>query len=428
MQTDIKKLPQSQVSISITVEAEEYQKYLDAAARHIQEHIEIKGFRKGHASLPDVIKQVGMMPIYEQAIQRIIPAFFLQASKENNLETVGSPDVKVEKLAPGNPIVFTVTTALLPTVTLPDFEKIKVEKKTIEVAAEKVDAVLVDIQKGRAKEAVVDEVADKTHKVVVDMHMKKDGVPVEGGDAHDYGIYLDEDHYVPGMTAQLIGVKKGDTKEFHLKFPDDHYQKHLAGKEVDFNVTVKDVFKRELSPLDDEFAKSLGQESMEKLRELIRSNLYEETAQKEKQRYEVALLDELISKTKFSELPEVIVKAEKEKMIFELKRSLERAGIPLETYLADLKKTEEDLRAEWTSEAEKRAKAALFSRQFAKEQHIEVTPEEIEKEKNLIRENYKNEPPEGFEERLQDPGVTQSIATIVQNRKVMEEVKKRVSA
>jgi len=117
-----------------------------------------------------------------------------------------------------------------------------------------------------------------------------------------------------------------------------------------------------------------------------------------------------------------------QKMIFELKRSLERAGIPLETYLADLKKTEEDLRNEWTSEAEKRAKAALFSRQFAKEQHIEVTPEEIEKEKNLIRENYKNEPPEGFEERLQDPGVTQSIATIIQNRKVMEEVKKRVSA
>jgi trigger factor len=111
-------------------------------------------------------------------------------------------------------------------------------------------------------------------------------VPVDGGQAKNYRVYLSEEHYIPGFNEKVQGMKKGDEREFSLDFPATHYQKHLAGKNIDIKVKAHDVFERQMPALDEAFAKALGQDSVEKLRDLLRTNLGKESATKADQQAE----------------------------------------------------------------------------------------------------------------------------------------------
>jgi trigger factor len=256
------------------------------------------------------------------------------------------------------------------------------------------------------------------------MNMFIDKVPVEGGQAKDHQVYLSEEHYIPGLAEKLVGLKKDDTKEFSLKFPKEHYQKHLAGRDVDFKIKVNEVFELQYAELNDEFAKALGQESIVKLKDLLLGNLTREAEQKEDQRVEAAILDHLIEKSTFDEIPEVLMDSEKRKMFYELQHDLDRRGITTEQYLADIKKTEEQIFKDFSEGALKRAKAALISRQVAVENNITVTKEELLKEVELIKQTYPGD--KNVEENLKKPEVLDTIASTVQNRKVVEMLKDKV--
>ena len=157
---------------------------------------------------------------------------------------------------------------------------------------------------------------------------------------------------------------------------------------------------------------------------LGRKELLEEAEQKVEQTAEIEILEQLIAKSSFDPIPEVIIDAERQKIFFELKRDLERHGVGIEQYLQDLKKTEEEMRRDFTAQAEKRAKAALISRQIALEQNLKVNDEELNKEMALMREVYKDDAV--ALENLLRPAVKQSIATTLQNKKVMAWLKERV--
>jgi trigger factor len=256
------------------------------------------------------------------------------------------------------------------------------------------------------------------------MDMSLDNVPVDGGTARDYQVYLSEEHYIPGFNKELHGLKAGDEKKFSLSFPDSHYQKMLAGKKVDFAVKVKQVLDRKLPELSDELAKKLGQESVEKLQTLIRTNIIEEEKRKAEERLEIDLFKKLIEASSFDTIPEIIINAEKQKMFYELKRDLDRSGITIEQYLSDIKKNEQDLFRDFSDQALDRAKAALVSRQVAKENNLSATPEEINEEIKIMRDMYKDN--KEYMDRLDKPEVKDTIATMIQNRKVLAWLKDKI--
>jgi len=416
-----KKLEKSQVELAITVSPADYQKHLEKAAFRISERAAIKGFRPGKAPYETVKKEVGEMNILNEALEQIIQEAFFNAVMSEKLDTIGMPKIDIEKLAPGNDFVFKATVALLPTVKLADVKKISVKREVKPVEQKDLDETLNAIRGMHAKEVAKLGIAEKTDKIVIDMDMYLDKVPVDGGQAHDYQLYLSEQHYIPGFNEQLVGLKKDDTKEFSLDFPSTHYQKHLAGKKVDFKVKVKDVYDRQLPELDDELAKKLGQESAEKLKELINSNIKLDNEKKADQKSEIELLDKMIDGSTFDEIPEVLVNAEKQKMFYELKHSLEHQGITIEQYLEQIKKKQEEVMEGFKAQAEKRAKAALISRQVAKEQNIVVSDEELDKEVKMMEDIYKDN--KDYVERLKRPEVRDTIAMSLQNRKVMEWLK-----
>ncbi len=424
MKCETKQLEKSQMELTITVEPAEYQKFIERAAREISEHSVIKGFRPGHAPYEQVKNTVGETKIYEHALEYIVRRFYADAVVEQKLDPIGMPKIELTKLAPGNDIVFKATVAILPEVKIADIASIKVEQREKAITDADVDRVLEDVRKMRASEVIKNGTATNQDKVVVDMDMLKDSVPLEGGQTRNHSVYLNEEYYIPGLQKELVGLKKDDEKEFKLKMPADHYQKHMAGQEVSFKVKVKDVFERTLPELNDEFAKGLGQDTVSGLRLLINENLAAEAKQKEDQRVEIALFDQLIDGSTLGDIPDVMIEAEKDKMWFELKRGVEQQGMVWEEYLNSIKKTELELREAFTEQATRRAKAALVSRALAKEQNLAPTGAEIDQEIVVIREAYKDNAQ--AQENLDRPEIRDTVATLVRNRKVIVWLKEKV--
>lgn len=424
MSHTLKNLAASQVELTITVEPAEYEKFMQDAALRLSERVAIKGFRKGHVPYDILKKEVGEMNILSEALESIVQSTFFAVLQQEKLDTVGMPQINVEKMAPGNALVYKAVVALLPKVKLPDLSSIKVEKKVKPVEEKTVTETLEALQNMHGTETVKEGEASKKDMVLIDMNMLLGNVPVEGGQSKDYRVYLGEEHYIPGFNEKLMGAKRGEKREFSLEFPSTHYQKMLAGKKVDFTVDVKEVYERIPMTLNDDLAKKLGAESVEKLTDLIRSNLLQEAEQKADKQAEVEIFEAVINKTEFGEIPDVLLKAEKEKMFYELKRDLERMGITIEQYLQDIKKKEDELFKEFTEQATKRAKAALVSRQIASEQKITVDENEIDLEVAMIKNAYKDDA--AAQENLQKKEVRHSIANLLQNKKVVAWLKEKV--
>ena len=424
MKSTKKELPKSQIELTITISTEEYEPHLRKAAEKISQKIKIKGFRKGHAPYDIVEKEAGEMAILQEALETIVQKSYVEAIKEHKLSVIGMPQIAIEKVAPKNDVVYKATVALLPKVTLADIKKIKVPKDVKKITKKDVDETLKALRGMQAEEIVKKGPAKGTDKLVLDLEMTQNGVVVEGGSSKDYQVYLSEDHYIPGFNKEVTGLKKGDDKKFQLTFPKGHYQKQLAGKTIDFAVTVKEVYERKLPELNDDFAKKLGQDSAEKLVELVKGNMQKEEEKKAEQKREIAILDSLIEKSTFADLPEVLIDSEKEKIFHELQRDLQKNGVSVDQYLQDIKKTEDELRKGFEEQAQRRAKAALISRFLAKENDITISEEDITQEIELMKKSYEHN--KEAQENLKRPEVRDSIAIMIQNKRVMSLLKERV--
>lgn len=421
MKSELKKLPGSQMEITVELTTEELQPYLIESAEHLSEHSPIAGFRPGKVPFEVAKKQFGEMKILEHAADHVISHTFFALIKENKLLTVGAPQINVEKMAPGNALIYKAVVALLPNIKLAGWKKHNISRKEIKITDDKIDKVIEDARKMQAKEVIADRPAGKEDKVVVDMDILLDKVPVEGGQSKNHAIYLNETHYIPGLPEQLVGLKKDETKEFTLPFPQEHYQKHLAGKNADFKITIKDIFERTLPEINDDLAKNLGQPDLAGLKKVINENLTMEATQKEEQRLEIELIEKLVKESQFDELPELLITEEKHKMFAELKGRLAEQQIPFEDYLKNLNKTEEELAKEFTHGATERVKTALILREIAKEENITVDPKETEDEIQRLRETYKDN--QHLEERLASLDILDYINATILNRKIMKMLK-----
>lgn len=426
MTSSVKKLPGSQLEITVEISVAEIQPQLQEAAEHLSEHRPIAGFRPGKAPFELVKKEFGEMAILEHAADHLIGHTFVEVVKTQGINTIGQPQISVEKMAPGNPIVYKALVAILPKMKLADWKKHKVQRQEVKVAETDITRTLEDLRQMRATEVLTDRPAGKTDKIIIDMDIAQNKVPVEGGQTKDHAVYLDQNYYIPGLPEQLLGLKKGDIKEFVLFFPKEHYQKHLAGKQADFKVTVKDVFERTLPELNDEFAKSLGQTDVAGLKKILGDNLRAEAEQKEEQRLEIEIIKGLVEKTKFEDLPELLMKEEKHKMFAELKASLAERGLPFEEYLKNIKKTEEDLAKDFDGGAKERVKTALLLREIAREEKVTISKEEMDQELQRLRELYHDNP--NLEDRLADPDTQDYVRAMLMNRKIVTMLKKQVTA
>lgn len=419
-----KKLPKSAIELTIELTAEEMKPYMEKAAVRLSTEKPIEGFRPGKASLDAVMKKFGDMPVLEAAAEEAVRNTYPKAIVQEKILSIGSPAIDVKKMASGNPFIYTATVSLLPEVTLCDLSSIKVDKKETKVPESDVERAIKDLLNMRVSETVSTDPVGKTDKAVIDMDMKLDGVPLEGGQAKGHQVYMDEQHYIPGFTEQILGLKKDDAKTFTLTFPKEHYQKNVAGKPVEFTVTVKDVFMRKLPEWNDDFAKGFGQTTAADLDKLIRDNLLAEATQKENQRQEIAAIEEIVKRSKFGDFPDILVNEEVNRMIHELKHGIGDRGLEWSDYLAKAGKSETQLKLDFAPQAIDRIKSALIIRAVATENKIDISDDEvaaeIERQTNLYSEDAKTQ------EEIRSEDYQDRARFVLRNRKTIAFIKEKV--
>lgn len=422
MKVEKKDLPKSQVELTVELSAEEFKSYILRGAEKVSEEVKIEGFRPGKAPYEILKQKIGEMPILEEAARQAISKTIDQAIRENvQAEPVGQPDVNITKLAPENPLEYKVILSILPEIELGDYKAAKVKLEKAEVRDEEAKKMLEDLREMRVKEAVVDREIKPGDKALINLEMFLDKVPVEGGQGKGVAVVLGKDYIVPGFDKQLVGLKKGETKEFSLPYPEKHHMANLAGKMVEFRVIVNEVYARELPEIDDEFAAGFGLKNKEDLEKSIKESMLAEKKKAAEQKAEIEMLDKIIEKAKFGDIPEILINHEADSMVHEIEHDIEHQGGRFEDYLASIKKTKEQLTLDLLPDAVKRVKSALIIRKIATEEKIEVSDKEVEEEVERLINQYRGY--EKVEERVKEPSYKSYLKNMLTNRKVIEKLR-----
>ena len=400
MKHEFKGLPNSEAAIDVIVSFPELEPFLERAASLISEEMEVEGFRRGKAPYEIVAKKIGEMRIYEKAANLAVEKFYLEIMKQlmeekKDFTPIGRPEIIITKLAPGNDLEYKIKIAILPVFDLPEYKsiakKIMAGKKEAVVSDEEVRKSLNRIADSRSTAREVRRPVGNGDLAEIDFEVRKEAVLIDGGHSKNHPLVVGEGRFIPGFEDKLLGMQKDEEKSFDLKAPDDYREKSLAGQILNFKVRINSVKEKTTPELTDEFARSLGKfSSLDELKKSVREGMTFEKENKESKRLRLGIIDEIASKTRM-ELPGVLIEAELEKMLQELKQGVENMQIEWTDYLMQIKKSEEDLRKEWLLQAIRRVKTALCLAKIAKLEKIEPSEEEIKKEADSILSQYGSE-------------------------------------
>ena len=367
--------------LKVVVPAAELESRLGTRLDELKTRVRINGFRPGKVPVSHLRRLYGRSVMAEivqdvvnettqQAVSNAKPAFQPNiALPEDKAEIEAVMDGKAD-------LAYTLSFEVLPEIELPDFSKVSVEKQVAEVTDAEVDEALGRI--ARANRSFTprgeDEAAENGDRLTIDYVGRIDGEPFEGGSAEGAFLELGSGQFIPGFEEQLLGAKVGEQRTVTVHFPEDYGAKHLAGKEAAFDVTVREVARPGETALDDEFAKSLGMESLDKLREAIRGRIGEDYAAASRRKLKRRLLDALDEAVKF-DLPPTLVEQEFEAIWRQVTGDLERSG----RSFADEGTTEENAKADYRRIAERRVRLGLLLAEVGQRNDIRVNEDEVQR-------------------------------------------------
>jgi len=381
--------PKSKVKLETSFDKQESASFFEKALESLAKNLEIPGFRKGFAPKEIVKDNLSREEIVTEVTKIVAREVLEKAQEEFGFQIISQPQIFFKKIDEGK-IEATFEFFIFPKVDIQGWKEIvkATKKKEIKVLPSELEEVLKDLQKSRAKFVRKTTEAQKGDEIVIDGEIRLGGVKIENGDIKNQRIILGERKMVEGFEENLLGLKENDEKEFSIKIPEDFWQKKWAGKNLEFKIKVKGVFKRELPSLNDDFARSLGNfENLERLKESIKEGLLIEKEESERTRWAAEVISKIVQISKI-DLPDIMIEKEKEILLEELKHKVEESGLPFSEYLFHLNLTEEKLKESLTEAAQKRLKEELVITQIAKEEDIKVSQKEIEERINQILKNF----------------------------------------
>jgi trigger factor len=413
----------SQVELLVELSVDEFKPYIEQGAKKISKEVKIDGFRSGKIPF-DVLKQkIGEMSILEEsariAINKTLEKALLEVG-EGRL--IGQPKIDITKLAPGNPVEYKIIVSLIPEIKIGKYKDLGIKEEKIKVEKDDIEKTLVELKESRVKEMIADRAIQDKDKVLVDIKMFHDKVPVEGGQAKSTGVIIGEDHLVPGFDKELLGAKKGETKEFSLPYPKDHYMKNIAGKMVEFKVKIQEIYERVLPELNDEFAKGFGLKNLAEMKDNIKKGIESQKKQEQARFVEKEMIEKIIEKTKFGDIPQMLIEQESQNMLGELRQGITEQGGKYEDYLKSINKTETQLTLDMLPDAIKRVKASLLIREIAKEEKITVSSKEIAEHVEHMKTHYKDKPE--VLNRLDTKEYHNYVVNVQTSRKVIDKLLK----
>lgn len=415
--------------IKVVIPAKDMEQRMNERLADVKDKVRINGFRPGKVPVSHVKKMYGKS-IMAELVNEIIrdkPSAILSERGEKSAtqpEIVMTEDEQeAEKILSAQAdLEFSISYEVIPAIELKPVDGIKVEREVVEIPESEVDEQILKIaENARSFETKKGKAADGD-RVTMDYLGKVDGVAFDGGKDEDAELVIGSNRFIPGFEEQLVGLKAGDEKVITVTFPADYPAANLAGKEATFDITVKDVAAPAALEINDELATKLGVESVEKLKEIVRSQIEGQFGGITRQKVKRQILDQLDSMYQF-EAPSKLVDAEFENIWRQINTDLAQSG---KTF-ADEDTTEEEARDEYRKLAERRVRLGLVLSEIGEKAGIEVTEDEMQRALYAQLQQFPGQQKEILEFFRKTPGAAASLRAPIFEEKVIDKLLSEIS-
>jgi len=416
LKVNAERMENCQAVLTIEVEEKRVEQSLKEAARRISQRTRIPGFRRGRAPYHIVERMIGKEVIFDEALEELSSQVYREALEESELEPVDRAEMEVVER---EPLVLKMTVPLKPEVELGDYESISVEPEEVKVEEEEIEEVLTALREERGEWVPMERKAQEGDLLTLDVEGTADGQRVVSAEEQEYVLRLGAEAPVKGFPELIEGMKPGEEREFTLTYPVNHPNADLAGRKVEFRVRLLGLKGKNLPPLDDEFAKTVGDfESLEELRERVESVLRARAETGERERVAEEVLTAMTEQAKI-EYPPALLERQLGSMIEDYGQAVARQGFTLPRYLEVVGKSEEEWRRELRPQAEERLKKTLVFSKFTEEEGIDVEEEEVGREVDEIADSYGDQAEE-VKKALLSPEPQRSIRSRLVSQKALE--------
>lgn len=414
MKTKSKKVSDSRVEITVTLDKNDLSTAREKALAKLAKEVNVEGFRKGKVPAEVAAKFIPENDLNAETIDLAVRTTVIEAFRKEEKSPLVLPSVNVTKYVPGEMAEYTAAADIVPEVKLGNFKKLGIKKEVAKVAAKDITEVLENLSSSFAEKKVVKRAAKLGDEVIIDFVGKKDGKAFKGGSAKDYHLVLGSNSFIPGFEDGIVGHEFGDKFDLKLTFPKDYGVKDLAGAKTVFEVLLKQVNEVTKAKIDDEMAKKCGPfKTLEELKADIKKNLEAQNAHRVEEKFKDQLVEALVKASKVP-APEILIDDQVKAIREDMTRNAASRGMSFEDFLKQNQETEESWEKEAKKIAETRVKASLALQTLAVEQKITVSDDLVNAKIAELRDVYKKSP-EALKS-LKDPNVKMDI----KNRMILE--------
>ncbi len=416
--------------IKVTVPAGDLESRMITRLNEVKDKVRINGFRPGKVPMPHLRKVYGKS-VMAEVVNDILSNSVRHIIADRGEKAAMQPEVKMTEdekeadkiLSGGADFEFEVAYEVLPAIEVKDVSGISVNRPVYDVPETEIDEQVRRVAESTRTYAAKDGKAKDGDRLSIDFVGRIDGEAFEGGAGNDQPLVIGSKQFIPGFEEQLVGAKAGDERKVTVTFPEDYGAAHLAGKEAVFDVTVKEVAAPGELELNDETAKALGLESLDRLREIVKGQLENQYGSMTRQKVKRQLLDQLDAAYTF-EAPSKLVDAEFNNIWSQVNRDLEAAG----RTFADEETTEEEARAEYLKLAERRVRLGLVLAEIGEKAGVQVADDEVQRALfETVRRFPANQQQEAFEFYRDNPNALASLRAPLFEEKVIDHLMTQIA-
>lgn len=395
MSLQVENLEKNMAKLTITVSAQEFEKALNESFQKNKNKFSVPGFRKGKVPR-DMVEKFYGNTLYKDATDIILDKTYADAVEESGLDIVSNPEIGIKEIGKGKDFVYTATVAVKPEVILGQYKGVEVKRADEEVSEEDIEQALKKEQDRNARLITVDDrPVEDGDNLLIDFDGRIDGVSFEGGKAEDYPLVIGSGSFIAGFEEQVKNHSLGEEFDINVAFPENYHAKELAGKPAVFTVKIKEIKKKELPELDDEFASEISEfETLDEYKADLKNKLSEAKKKSAAYENENTVINKVIENTAL-EIPEPMVETQANKLlqnyINNISSNLSGQGLTFEQYMQYTGTTVEGLREQMKERALKSIKTSLVLEAIVKAENIEVSKERVEEEIEKLAKDYKME-------------------------------------
>lgn len=374
MQVTVETINPVTKKVSIEIPAERVDAEIEKAYTGIQKKAKLQGFRPGKAPM-QLIRRTYSDAMRDEVMRRFYEQTLFKALDEHKIEPVDSPTIESDILEQGSPFKYSALVEIMPEILLNEYTGFEVSKEKFVLNPENIEGEIKRMQENMAQLVPLaeDAVVENGHTVSLDYTFSVEGFPGEDGSAEDAELEVGANRMLPGFEEQLVGLKRGDRKEISITLPEDYRNKDAAGKPGLFQVTLKEIKRKELPELDDEFAQQFGDyETMDQLRAQMGEYLEKQENERIENELKERVIQTLISKNPL-DVPQSMVKRQLDHMLENLQNRLKSQRMSLDMMGLD----EEGFRQRFRDSAEDKVKGGLLLMALVEKENITVSDDDL---------------------------------------------------